>query len=306
MADTIEQAVSDPSFADLRAMAAGETVAPKAEPKKKAVEEKVEPEPETATEADDKPADQKQDAEPEDDLPKGVQKRIAKEVARQAEIDRKIHEAVATTKAKEAELAKVSSATGTEPDKTEPVTTGKPVRPEFKDGETWDQFQKRISEYEDARDAWVLEQGRAQGKAERESEARQQAARAAWDEQIKIHGDTFAERVESLRKQAPADVQTAIGELEKWGDVAMHLESHPEDLAAVLAQFQVSKTRGVAALGRIEDKVSAPKQNPAVEDLPKPPSKIGGRTSVTAGKIDLEKVDFSKFKEEARRMLKTG
>ena len=312
MADVIAQPAADLSFADLRSMVAGETPKevkpePKVEVKEPESAEVVEETPETA-----EVVETKQEAEPEEELPKGVQRRIAKEVARQAEIDRKIHEAVAATKAKEAELAKVSSATGSEPVKTEPVTKGKPVRPEFGEGEhageDWKGYQKRLSEYEDARDAWVLEEGRKQGKAEREADEFKKQARKAWDEQVKKHGTEFPDRVKSLQAKVPEDVQIAIGNLEHWGDVAMHLEGNADALAVVMREFQVSPTRGIAALGKLEDKVTAPKQDSAKqEELPDPPKKVGGRTSVSAGTVDLEKIPFSSFKAEVgRRLGKTG
>jgi hypothetical protein len=291
--------LDNPSIADLR----GALDMPAGEPAEPVKESPAETETEQAAE----PAVDEKEQEQEEPLPRGVEKRIAKEVARQAELDRKISEAVASTKAKEAGLAKIAGKSGSDPSTTAPAKTGKPERPEFKDGETWAQHLENVRKYEDAREEWTASEVRKQVQAEFEQKAADDAMKAKWDQAIKVHGDKFQSKVDAVIAASPVPFQKAVGDLDNWHGVAVALADSPEKLADLVAIYKTNPHRGIAALGVFEKSLEAPTKSPGAAALPKPPSKVGGKSSPSEGTIDLQTVGMSQFKAAVNRSLgRTG
>jgi chemotaxis protein histidine kinase CheA len=314
MSDTIVTATAtEPSFEELRAMLGGETkpaaaaeepAAAEEETPEKAEAEEPAAEPETASE----PVEQKTDSE--DELPPGVQKRIAKEAERAAKAQAAIDRAVSERKAKEAEAAKLTTeAKGSEPVKQPQASEGKPKRPQLgepgHENETWQQFQARESQYEDARDAWLRSETLKEFQAKQQQESAQQAAKARWDEAVKTHGDSFPAKVQSVQAVAPEGLQLAISALDNWSGVAVHLADNPAKLAELTQAFAQNPTKAIATLGRIEAALpSASKPATPEKPLPKPLAKVGGTASASGQDLQdqLEKGSMASFKATVNKI----
>lgn len=283
----------------------------------------------------------------EEELPPNVKKKIAKEVERQAKADRAIAEAVSKRKAAEAELEKVKGTPGSEPVKNtapttevklvRPVRPAEPPTPVLGDDEKWDDHQARLKEHREKQDAALTKyeaemvtyenerEVRILAEAERRFRAQAEADRAASE------GDKFLESamkehtkevlqpaIEGFKGKTTEQFQTAISQLETWPAMVIYLDAHPDELKTITDTFAANQHRGVAALGKLEDKLSAPKPKPVdkapavavpvAAPLPPPPAVVGGKASPVAA-IDLGKRDlpFSKFKADINRKLgKTG
>lgn len=319
---------------------------PAAEPEKVATEPGT-----TETEPGTVPEEQAQESVAEDkdeELPEGVRKRIAKEAEKQARIQTEIARAVSARKAAQAELDKVTAepvpptVKKAEPAATEaklvrPVRPAEPPTPVLGDDEKWDDHQSRLKEHREKQDAALTKyeaemvtyenerEVRILAEAERRFRAQAEADRAAsegdkfLESAIKEHGkDVLQPAIEGFKGKTTEPFQTAISQLETWPAMVIYLDAHPDELKTITDTFAANQHRGVAALGKLEDKLSAPKPKPvekpavvtvpAATPLPPPPAVVGGKASPIAA-IDLGKRDlpFSKFKADINRKLgKTG
>lgn len=291
----------DSSIADFRAMLAEPVADPTAEIE--ASETAKAATPEAATET----AETKQEPEEKDEpLPKGVEKRIAAEVARQAKLDRQIAEAVSTTKAKEAELAKLTGKSGSEPaTTTAPVKDAKPTKPafaEFKeaDGPVWPRYQEALAKYETEHESWLIAETERRTEAKFTERQQQQAAQVRWDEAVKTHGAEFPKLMEQAQGIAPEGLQKAISALDDWSAVAVHLAKNPAQLKDLASVFEANPYKAIATLGRIEASLkTAPK---AAEPLPNPPSTVGGGASASAGAFDIENASMSALRKHVAKV----
>lgn len=236
-------------------------------------------------------------------LPKGVQKRLDEEKALQADYDRQIAEAVSARKAKEAELAKLTTDTGTAPvktgDKVDP--DARPVKPNFATFEgTGDEFDKALEDYEKNLESWL--EGRTKKTVEAQFQEREaiKAAQARWDSAVKEHGDKWESAAKAISETAPESMQDAISALDNWSKMAVHLAANPAELTALAEQFKAHPPgspgffKAVAQLGRLEEKitaapaVTAPKPKAKVVTLPPPISDVDAATEEGNGEFDYE------------------
>jgi hypothetical protein len=252
-------------------------------------EPQAEEKPEAAAEtADTKTDPEKSDEEP---LPPGVQKRLAKEAEKAARAQAAIDRAVSERKAKEAEAAKLTAGEkGSEPVKSpQSPDNQRPQRPQLgekgHESETWAQFQAREAAYEEAHDKWVRSETLKEFKEQQQAEATKRADIARWDAAVKEHGADFPKQVEAVRAVAPEGLQNAIGDLENWSGVAVHLASNPAKLQELSQAFQQNPTRAIATLGRIEAALTKKESKPATttteKPLPEPLKKVGGSASAS-------------------------
>ncbi len=298
--------LSEPSMADLRSAVNGletDAPAPKTEAPATETTEVVEATPEAASGT----AETQQEAEEtEPELPKGVQKRvekIARETARiQAEIDR----ATSQKLAKEAELKKLNS--GSQPEPTsEQATDGKPVRPKETDFTTMGEYWAARAEFEDKFEAWVFSETRKMVVAEMTAAQLGRETQQAVAEAVKTHPD-FQQHADMIVANSPEPIQLAISALENFAAVTVHLGKHPEELAQIVQSFQANPYAAVAQLGKLDAKLSAPKQAvvapKGAAPLPPPPKVVGGGANASTPKVDLETADFKTMKAEFKRMTK--
>ncbi len=301
--------LSEPSMADLRSAVNGlETDAPApttevpAIPAEESAETKPEVEPGTAEE--------KQEAEDEEEeLPRGVQKRvekIARETARiQAEIDR----ATSQKLAKEAELKKLNS--GSQPEPTsEKASEGEPTEPKQEDFQTMGEYWAAERAYKAEYRAWLVAETRKLVVSEMTAAQAGRESKQAFEAGLKEHPD-LQQHADTVLANSPEPIQIAISALDNWAGVTVHLGKHPEELAALVQSFQVNPYAAVAQLGKLEAKLSAPKQAVAAaagatKTLPPPPKSIGGGANASTPAVDLnsEGTTYRDMKKEFKRLIK--
>lgn len=325
----VDIAPGNPSMTDLRAFmkqaAAPEPAEPAKEPAKEPEAKTVAPEVEAKPAETEKTevvtgATEKQEPEEvEEELPEGVKKRIAKEVKKQAQIDAEINRVRSTTKAKEAELAKLKADTdkpGSEPVKTTESAkeAGRPARPKRPriaekgfEQETFEEFQAResvyedeiIPKYEEKLAEWLVASAEKNVEAKLTAKQREVEAKRDWDEAAKEHGAKFQEYTDTVIANSSELMQTAISAFGNWAGMTVHLAKNPDELKEIADKFETNPYGAIADLGRLEDRLKpAPKTTPAKaaeKPLPAPPAKVGGAAAAEVG-IDLEAADMSTFK----------
>ncbi len=237
--------------------------------------------------------------EPVDGLPKGVAKRIAEEVAKTADIERKIAEAVSNRKAKEAELAKLTTDTGSDPAKTPKVDeNARPVKPNFKTFEgTGDEFDAAIEKYDADLEAWL--ENRTSKTVEtrlQERQAQEEGARL-YAQAAKEHGEKW-ETAAALMREVSQSMRDAISTSEHWSKIAVYLADNPALQSEIADQFKTNPPgspgyiKVVAQLGRLEDKITAAPvvvpAKPKQERLPAPLSDVEAPAEQGTGEFNYE------------------
>lgn len=258
-----------------------------------AVETKAAPEPavETAThvETESEPVAKSEVVEPaEEPLPEGVQKRIAKEVRREAEAQRKIDEAVSNRKAKESELAKLTTdAPGSQPvTKAQASSEGKPKRPAFgetgHENETYAQYEARQNTHEENVATWATTEALRKFEANQEAKTAQAKRTERWDAAVKEHGAEFPALMETVLANSSEPFQVAVSRMDGWDKLAVYLAKNEGKLKELSGEFESNPYEVVAKLGRMRDSLQSTTK-PAIQakPLPEPLAKVGGNASVS-------------------------
>lgn len=296
--------VKEPSIGDLRSMAG------RVETKEETPEIKTEPVKETVkeeTKTSEPGTDTTQQQEDTDyELPPNVAKKIAHEAKKQAFFQSKIDQATSARKAKEAEAEKLTGKPGSEPaPNTEPAKSERPKRPELA---TFDgnlaEYNAAVAKADEALEKWLEDRTRETvGKELTERQAKE-AQEKEWEAATKTHGADFTPLVNAMAAKTPVAMQAAISHLEDWAGVAFHLANHPDEHAALVAEFAAQPYRVIAKLGKLEDRLK-PEAKPAPEvPLPRPLKPVAGDAPGNTKRVDFETASVSEFQAEARRMLK--
>lgn len=238
-------------------------------------------------------------AGPEAELPKGVQKKLDQEDGKQAEYDRLIAERVAKTKAKQDELAKLTTDTGSDPVKTpkveEKAGNPPPLPPDFLKFEgTAEEFAAALQKYHKDYPEWLQKQTRETVEGEFRKRQDHDAAKARWDQAAKEHGDGFSELIDKVTAVAPEAMQEAISQLDDWSKVAIHLANNPAELTALADKFKSNPIAATAQLGRIEERITAaakvatPPPKPKAARLPAPLSAVEAPAEEGTGEFDYD------------------
>lgn len=257
-----------------------------------AVEKTAAPEPavEAAThvETESEPVAKSEVVEPaEEPLPEGVQKRIAKEVRRQAEAQRQIDEAVSTRKAKESELAKLTTdAPGSQPvTKAQASSEGKPKRPAFgetgHENETYAQYESRQNTHEENVATWATAEALRKFEANQEAKTAKSKATERWDAAVKEHGAEFPALMDTVVANSSEQFQLAVSSMEGWDKLAIHLGKNEAKLKELSGEFATNPYEVVAQLGRMRDSLQTTKPAIQAKPLPEPLAKVGGNASVS-------------------------
>ncbi len=281
------QAAPELSVADFKAMFSGKEVAPVAPaatatpeaPRPTEPEAIATPEAETTTETTEPERDEqgrfkaKEAEEPAtepdaDDLPKNVQKRIGKAVAKQREAERK-------AEALEARLAALEATRDGNPPTQSPASI--PA-----DKPRLDQYDS-VEEFTDALTDWKLAQREKQQEAKAQESAIQAKTREAREKYPDFDNIAFSSEVVGLIRQNPA-VGNAVTESPIFAKLAMHLGQNTEELARIV---ELTPYRAIAEIGKLEDKLSAPKTatntpKPPAQPLPKPPTQLASTSTIEA------------------------
>ncbi len=296
--------VTAPSMADLRAMAGGTKQA-----ETPVSRETTETEVETSAENTESESGTEQVTQQEEEfeLPAGVQKRIAAEAKKAAFFQSKIDKAVSERKAREAEAAKLTDKSGSEPVKTtESAKDARPKRPDLASFTgTLAEFNKATDEYETKYEEWLKGETRKTVTQELTASQMETARKTAWDEAVKEHGEEFPKLMDALRDSTPPEFQVAVSALDNWSGVAMHLAKNEADRDALVELFNANQTRGAAELGKLEDRLKPAAKTEATEEktVKKPLRAVAGGALGIAPRIDLNKAPMSVFKGEINRML---
>lgn len=278
-----------------------DTKTPEAEPAQPSAAEPLKAESGTTKEPEPKEESIEEKEEP---LPPNVQKRIAKEVAIQARIDREILEAVSARKSKEAELARLKSeaGTGSEPvPNTAPANT-EPVEPKLEDftgDQSFSEYKVAEEKYKREYKTWLVAETRKAAAEEFTAKQRESEGKRQWEDAVKTMPDLPAARDFVVSTASEAFV-TALSQLDHWAKVTEYLGANPEELKSFDARFKQNPYTAVAALGKLEDRLtaepkpSAPAATPKARPLPAPPAKLGGAAALTA-ELDLNKASTTEF-----------
>lgn len=267
-------------------------------------EETQTPEPGTGT-------DKQQEENTDEELPENVKKRIEKEAKKQAFFQSKIDAAVSARKAKEAEAAKLTGESGSEPAKTtEPAKNERPKRPEratFQGTEA--EYSAALDAHEEALEKWLESRTKETVSRElTERQAKEQQIRE-WNAATEKHGAEFPALMATLAQTTPAKFQEAVSALEDWSGVAVHLAKNEAERNALVELFKASPLAAIAKLGKLEDRLK-PEAKPAPvkeeTQLPKPIKPIGGAPAGRAGRVDLDKASDGEALGEIERMLRAG
>jgi hypothetical protein len=304
--------LNNPTMTQLRDLIDGKAPEPEAQAEEtsdtaaeveKDPEAKSEPEPEAAKAAEDPEPE-----EGEEPLPKGVQKQIEREAKKQAEWQARIEAAKAKTKQAKDEAERLERETGTEPEKPTRKGEGEPTFPDI------DNFQGTVAEYKAAvakyhtdYAAWLKTHTAEAVRAELERERQQKAADERWNAAVTEHGADFEAKAKTIADTAPKEMQIAISALENWSKVAVHLADNPGELQALAEQFKSNPYAAVAALGKLEAKVTAPPPvvPKAKEKEPPPPLKKAPAAADAAADSSF---DWSKatMAQKAAYLKRTG
>lgn len=257
-----------------------------------AVEKTAAPEPavEAATqlETESEPVEKSEVVEPaEEPLPEGVQKRIAKEVRRQAEAQRQIDEAVSQRKAKESELAKLTTdAPGSQPVTKAQASSDKPKRPAFgevgHENETYAQYEARQNTHEENVATWATAQALQKFESSQTEKAAQAKRTERWDAAVKEHGAEFPALMETVLANSSEPFQVAVSRMDGWDKLAVYLAKNEGKLKELSGEFESNPYEVIARLGRMRDSLqSATKPAIQAKPLPEPLAKVGGNASVS-------------------------
>ena len=260
--------------------------------------------------------------EGEVELPPGVQKRIEAETRRQAQIQRKIDEAISARKLKEHEF---ESLTASEKPGSQPVPTSvpvkaddtKPVKPKLEDfqseADPYTAFNAAQADYEEKHDAWIIAETKRTVEAELTARQKQEAWDEQWAEAVDEHGPEYPKLMDALCAASSQGFQVAVSSCgDKYSYVAVYLAKHPEELHSLAGQYETDPYSATAALGALHYRLTKEQPAPeppkltvaATKPLPEPPGRAGGRPSAVA-EIDLNKTDdMSVFKQAVRPLLK--
>ncbi len=215
---------------------------------------------------------------PEDEdvhtLPKGVQRRLDRAV-------RQRHEAEARARVAEEELARLRTASPQQ-------STARTIPPTDETAPTIDKFDN-IEDYVTAKAQWVARRQISEALAQNEQTVRAQRAQ----QEAQALNSSWQERVTAITAKYP-DFEDVVGGSETpmtpaMGRAILESDVGPE-LVYWLAQnpaeaakiAQLSPLRTVAALGRIEERLTAaPPPAPKVSKAPPPIEPVGSRAAVT-------------------------
>jgi hypothetical protein len=152
-----------------------------------------------------------------------------------------------------------------------------PMAQEFVKDNVFDQdaYQKAVSEYNKAETKRLLEDERA---ATQRAQV-EQKLRASADVARKAHPDF--DQVMEAAKGTPADmvpqfVLTYINESDMAGEMSYYLLKNPEDAQRIA---QLSPIRGIAELGKLEERLTKPAEKTAVKEVT--PEKTGAPPPIT-------------------------
>lgn len=312
--DDPAQGAKEPSFEELASMIEGSQPAAEPVEEKATSEPKVEPEKATEekTQKSESGTDKaKQQEEPEEELPPNVAKRIALEAKKQAFFQSKIDQAVSARKAKEAEAAKLTDKSGSEPAKT--TESAKNERPTLPDRGTFQgteaEFNAAVLKWMDDYQKWTEAHTRETVQRELTERQAKEAQIREWEAATAKYGKDFPALMDSLAQSTPVEFQVAVSGLEDWSAVAVHLAKNDDERNALVELFKASPVAAIAKLGKLEDrlkpaaKTASPKED---EPLPKPLKPIAGAPAGSNGKVDLDKATDAEALKEIERMLKAS
>lgn len=211
-------------------------------------------------------------------------------------------------KALELELLDLKKAQ-TAPETTKVEELKFPLASEFVKEGVFDQdaYQKAVGEYNQAQTRKILDQERQ----DRELAQVRARVEASWDEARKIHTDF--DDVRAKVEGTPADmvpqfVTNYVVDSEKSGQVAYFLWTHPEESQRIA---KLSPIRGIAELGKLEAKLTAP-EAPKVPVAESTPERTGAPPPITplntsgAGSVntDPSKMSFQELRAFEREKLR--
>lgn len=319
-APTIDLASADVSMEDLRAAYDSATSVIEVEDETPATDP-AKPVVGKTTESESGTDDTEQNSEEtEVELPKGVLRRIAVETAKQARIQAEIDRHVSTTKAKEAELAKLAGKPGADPVKTpEPEKNARPVRPEPNFDEVTDldsleaakaKHRADLAKYETDLEAW-FKADTEKTFEQRYSAKEAEKSKARWmEEGTAKHGADFPSLVVALEASLPEPLQMAVSVMEDAAAMVAHLGKNPDALKSLIDKFNANPYAGIAELGKLEAKLEPDSKQAdkkvTAKPLPKPLMPVGGGASASSVAVDLEKADDATVLAEIGRMAKAA
>lgn len=218
-----------------------------------------------------------------DPVPKGVQKRIDRAV-------REKYEAQARAKMLEERIAQIEA-------RQQPSA---PVAP-IEGMPTIDKF-NNFDEYVTAKAEFIakrhIEQAMSEGQR-RQAEERQHAS------QVKLNAE-WTKRVEKFTAEMPDfeevitastvpmtdPMQQTIKELDLGPKLAYHLANHPDEAAAIA---DMTPLRAIAALGRLEERLSKPAEKKTTS-APAPITPVGGTARVSKDPGDMSMAEFTRWR----------
>jgi len=236
-------------------------------------------------ESDEPEVKEEKPAEPA--IPKGVQKRIDRAV-------RAKYEAEARTKMLEERLAALET-------RQQP-----PPRVQEDSEPTLDKFQN-FDEYVSAKAEWIAARKIEQTLSEREK--RQVAERDAADRQKTA--DSWGKRITQATAEMPdfedviasSDVpmtsamQQTIMESDIGPRIAYYLAQNPDDAVKIA---EMSPIRAIAALGRLEERLSQQPASKKVTSAPEPVKSLSGKASSKKNPADMSDAEYAKWRRSGK------
>jgi hypothetical protein len=240
------------------------------------------------------------------------QHRLRREAQEDAELDRKLateqynRAVLAEERARALELELSQVKKPVEKAKVEELKF--PLAAEFVKDNVFDQdaYQKAVSEYNKAETKRLLEDERKT----RESAQLQERLKASADAARKAHPD-FDDVMKAANGSeadlVPQFVLTYINESDLAGEISYHLLKNP-DVSQRIAKL--SPIRGIAELGKLEERLTKPPEKPVVEE--KPPERSGAPPPITpisttgSGTVvtDPAKMSFAQLRAYEREKLR--
>lgn len=240
------------------------------------------------------------DKKPEPEAEDGPQKRINKAVKAQREAERKAEQL-----AREIEELKKGGDKKPEPKKDETPKADaakEPKKPEAKDFSSYEEYVEALTDWKvDVRD-----RERERKEAERKQAEANEAHKKAWAKKVDAAREIHDDYDEVMEEHGDAPISramhNAIAESDIGPQLGYYLATHLDEAAEIA---KMSPTKAIAAMARIEDKLTAAKPaetkdtKPAKKELPKPARNVGGGATAKEQKLDDPDLSFAEFRRIA-------
>lgn len=221
----------------------------------------------------------------EDVLPKGVQKRIDRAV-------RQKYEAEARAKVLEERLAAIEARQARSPSNNQ-----EDVEPTIDKFDNFDDYVAAKATYIAKHQIESAFGAREQHMAAAQSAAEQARIAETWGKRIiqaTAELPDFEEVIASSDLPMTPVMRQAIMESDVGPRLAYYLATHPDEAVKVA---EMSGTRAITALGRIEERLSANKQTTKATDAPAPITPVGTRSTVKKDPGKMSDAEYEKWRK---------